>query len=461
MSIKNKNMWGARGGIALRIIALLLAASPCICSAQTADRTALMQLLEALRANGTIDQSTFAAIVRTAGARANDTRQKTADRGRAERELPDVHTGTRFEVIAPGGDFRFRIGGRIQVDAAAYDGDRADLGDGTRVRRARLFAQGVLARDWAYKLQYDFTASGAGGINDAFIAYTGLGPWSVKVGHFKEPFSLENMTSSKYVTFIERALPEVFRPARSIGVAAATHGTDWSAAAGVFGEGVGTSPAGADENDEGYAGTARFTWAPLPEPQRLLHLGVAGSYRAVDQTDSLRLRQRPESNITNVRLVDTGTFDADAFVLLGLEAAVQLGPVHLQSEYMRMEVDRALAGNADVDVDGFYGEAGIFLTGESRNYSPTAGKFGRIDPLRPLAHGGFGAWQVAARFSSLDLSDGDVDGGEQRDVTVGVNWWPITNLRFSVSYTKVLDADGGPNPHDEPSIFSLRSQVEF
>ncbi len=453
-------------------------------AAQADSNEALYELLKALHKNGTIDESTYQAIRRVAeqGDEASeaktrevvqeDVKQQVAEQAEkqaAEADAggqPRVNTDGKLEVTSAEGDFKARLGGRVQADAAAYDDDQADLGSGTRIRRARLFMSGVLWSDWAYKLQYNFTDSGADGITDAFIAYTGFEPVSLKVGHFKEPFSLETLTSSKHVTFMERALPSVFHPGRSIGGQVATHGDNWSAAAGVFGEGAGTSPrnvpaaSSTNEVDEGYGVTGRATWAPMHNDRTVVHLGAAGSWRKFDQEDTFRLRQRPETNITNVRLVDTGDFNADDYALMGLETAVLYDAFHFQGEYMRMDVS-GTSGNPDADFDGYYAEIGYFLTGERKNYSPGSGTFGRIKPNSIVGEGGIGAWQLATRFSSLDLTDGAIIGGEEDNVTLGLNWWPIPNLRFSANYIRVLDVDGGANAGDEPSAFTLRSQVEF
>lgn len=450
--------------------------------AQAESNEALYELLKALHKNGTIDETTYQAIRRVAeqGDEAGEAKTREVVKQEVEQQVAKqvesqttdagtdgvkVDTDGKFEVTSADGAYSARLGGRIQADAAAYDDDQADLGSGTRIRRARLFMKGVLWNDWAYKLQYDFTGSGAGGIADAFIAYTGFDPVSLKVGHFKEPFSLENMTSSKYVTFMERGLPEVFRPGRSIGMQIATHGDNWSAAAGFFGEGAGTSPrnvpatSSTNEVDEGYGVTGRATWAPLHNDRTVVHLGAAGSWRKTDQQDTFRLRQRPETNITNVRLVDTGSFSADDYALMGLETALLYDAFHFQGEYMRMDVSGA-NGNSDAEFDGYYAQIGYFLTGERKNYSASSGSFGRIKPNSIVGEGGIGAWQLATRFSSLDLTDGAIIGGEEDNVTLGINWWPAPNLRFSANYVRVLEVDG-PNAGDEPSGFTLRSQVEF
>ncbi len=166
----------------------------------------------------------------------------------ATKDQPKINKG-KLQVESKGGDFSFRVGGRVQVNAATYTEDKLNHNDGTEMRRARLFAEGKLWHDWGYKFEYDFVNSGSAGIQDAFLDYNGIQNWKVRTGHFKEPFSLQTLTSSKYILFMERSLPNVFVPGRNIGLSASTWGDQWSLSAGLFGEGI---DGASDNNDEGY-----------------------------------------------------------------------------------------------------------------------------------------------------------------------------------------------------------------
>lgn len=95
------------------------------------------------------------------------------------------------------------------------------------------------------------------------------------------------------------------------------------------------------------------------------------------------------------------------------------------------------------------------------NYKSSGGNFSKINPKSVVGDGGLGAWQVAARFSNLDLNDGDINGGEAQSFTLGVNWYATAKIRFTLNYVDVLEADGGPHPEDEPSLIQFRSQLAF
>jgi phosphate-selective porin OprO/OprP len=192
-----------------------------------------------------------------------------------------------------------------------------------------------------------------------------------------------------------------------------------------------------------------------------VHLGAAGSWRTPDDADTIRFRQRPESHVTDVRLVNTGAIDADDFTRGGAEAAAVLGPFSLQGEYIGAHVNRQTPGAPDVWFDGWYALGSWFLTGESRAYEFERGAFGNVKPQRVVGQGGIGAWELLARYSNIDLLDEDIEGGEQDDLTIGLNWYPTSNLRLLLNYVRVLDVNGGSSARVEPAAFQARAQVHW
>lgn len=459
--------------IILNLFALL---SFCVVTSVQAENQALMELLKALQENGTIDEQVYELVKNVAQSESENQKKvvqeitreevsqsvdrvvdKAADK--AVKEKVELASKELAKEEKEKSENSIRIGGRIQIDAATYNGDIAGHSDGTEIRRARLFAQGNLGKAWGYKLQYDFADDIViDGLRDAYLDFKGFESFKIRVGHTKESFSLQNMTSSKYVLFTERALPIVFTRGRNLGLELSHNDNNWSAALGLFGRGVN----GAElDNDEGFGVSSRATYAPINEGNRVLHLGVTAAYRSTGSIDALRFRVRPESHLTNTRLVDTGLFDADSYNRFVGEAAFISGPFHVQGEYYYTSVDRDISTNADLDFSGFYVEGGWFLTGESMNYKPSKGIYSRVTPKGIVGKGGIGAWQVALRFSSLDLTDKDVIGGEEDNFTLGLNWYATPNIRFAANYVNVLDVDGGSNDGDEPESFQIRSQVEF
>lgn len=338
------------------------------------------------------------------------------------------------------GNVEAQIGGRIHAVAAFVgesDGFKRAADDAENVsgfRRARLYLKGRIWDRIGYKLEYDF----AGGDADFKDVYAELERvpllGTIRGGHFKEPFSLETLTSSNDLTFVERALPAALAPERNFGLMAANTVLDerMTLAAGVFRP---SDDFGFTESDEAWAGTARVTGLPLwaDDGRSLVHLGAAYSHRSFAD-DEGGFDSRPEVPLT-VRALDTGDLALDTTDLVGAEAAWVHGPLSVQSEYVHSFADAP--GGANPDFWGAYVYASWLLTGEHRAYKPGAGAFDRLKPRRPFLFGessGPGAWELAARYSFLDLDDGAANGGEMDAYTLGLNWYWNPNVVILANY---------------------------
>ena len=236
--------------------------------------------------------------------------------------------------------------------------------DGAEFRRARIYLSGTIYNNIDFKMEYDFAAGGRPSFTDVFVELKEIPvAGNFRVGHFKEPFSLEELTSSNYITFMERSLPNVFAPARNTGMM--LHNTladkrmTWAAGvfrnADDFGDsewadkvrGVG------DSSEGGYSFSGRLTGLPWYEEEgrKLLHTGIGYSYQnALENT--IRYRQRPEMAMAD-RFVDTGAIAAEATHLFGPELALVYGPLSLQTEYQFANVDLEEGGGSDPDFPDF------------------------------------------------------------------------------------------------------------
>ena len=354
---------------------------------------ALLDLIKVLRDKGTISDADFQVLknAATSEKQQDDVAEKEEIKKQVAEATKDnikVKTGSSgLKVQSQDGAFKFQVGGRVMVDTAIYDKDKTSLGSGAEIRRARLFAKGTVYNDWFYKAQIDFAGNDVS-LKDLYLGYNGFDAVKITLGHHKEPFSLEELTSSKYITFMERGLPNALSPGRDTGISVSTHGDRWGARLGYFYDGV--------ENDnspdaQGWGVTGRVHFAPLLENGNLVHLGAAASYRG-DGDDEVRFRERPESHVTGTRLVDTGTIsDYSNQTLLGAEAAAVFGPLSLQGEYMQTSVDVDGPGS-DPDFSGWYVFGSYFLTGEQRPYKASHGTFVRVKPKSIVGQGGHGAW---------------------------------------------------------------------
>jgi phosphate-selective porin OprO/OprP len=347
-----------------------------------------------------------------------------------------------FKLTSPDGETSLKLGGRIQSDWAFYDAEprlEASVGplvDGTEFRRARLFVEGTLWDTVEFKAQYDF-AGGTAEFKDVYLGLVDLpGIGGLRVGHTKEPFSFEEQTSSKYILFMERATAvEAFAPSRNDGflIGQGATGDDarvtWRLGAFKDVDNFG------DRLSEEWNFTGRLTGLPLYRDggRRLIHLGLAASLRS-PLDDRIRFRSRPESHLSP-RLVDTGDIAADGATLLGLEALAIQGPLTVQGEWIRTDVD-ALAG-PDPTFDGFYVTLGWILgEGYHHPYSTEGAHLDRLhvkDEDR-FRRGGWAVWELVGRYSSLDLTDATVAGGELDDWTLGLNGYLFSNVRTTFNY---------------------------
>ncbi len=425
-----------------------------------ADKTS-EKLLDILKANGAINQTQYEELSKLV-----KEDEKAAAKA-IENEVKVSLKGGHFKMKTADGQFKMQIGGRIMVDSAWYDDSDNKFGDGTELRRARIFVKGTVWDNWHYKMSYSFV--GGGEIKDAYVKYTGLSqylnfPLDVTFGHFKVPFSLQQAASSKHITFMERALPDAFYPGRNLGVQLSSYGKvmegGWTAAAGWFGKGFDDDEVGAGF-DESTAVAGRVTFAPIATKTKVLHFGGAAEYRSYDANAGtiLRVRERPESHIADNRLVDTKSFSAGNTTKWGFETAGVYGPFSIQGEYMQMNAADVNRSGQDAKLTGWYVYGSYFITGESRNYSANKGAFGRVKPNSIVGQGGWGAWEFAARYSNLDLqSFPGGNGWEEHNITLGLNWYATPSIRFMANY--VLTDSNNPN-FDDPNIFQLRGQIDF
>jgi len=335
--------------------------------------------------------------------------------------------------------FSLGIGGRIQQDWAFIDEDdgikKSAIGpqhDGAEFRRVRIAIKGTLYDNFFFKMQYELDGS-KNKFKDMYMGLKKVGPWesTVKVGHFKEPFSLENLTSSNDITFMERSLPNLFAPGRNTGIAIYSDAFDkrMTFAAGFFRD----TDNGGDSFNDSYGFSIRLTGLPLYiDKNKFVHTGLSYSHREFGG-EVLDYASDPEVHIAS-DFIDTGKFSADSADLVSVEAALVYGPLSLQGEYMMSRVDSTVGGSPDFDA--FYVYGSYFLTGESRKYKKSSGAFDKVSPKRNFfdGSGGFGAWEATLRYSRANLNDQAITGGRLSNVTAGLNWYLNPNARVMLNY---------------------------
>src|SRR5215469_1874900 len=388
--------------------------------------------------------------------------------------------GNRFGIESADGQNSIYLTGRLHFDMGDYlDYHPAskfasvqDLNSGVNARRARIGVTGKFAGDWAYTLIYDFggtTDEGpggggvtTGGIQSALITYNGLNkgpfPLAFDIGYMDTPFTLEEATSSNDIMFVER--PSIQAVASNI------FANDFRSAVGVrsnddrYWAGIyATGPQSGTTHGTGeqFGAFGRATYQVLSAPDYSLHVGadVGGLLKppAVSGIRTITLSDRPEDRVDPTAILGTGALGTAAnpvsdTAVYGVEMAAGWENFFAQGEYYHIDVDRArLSSNG---FDGGYFEASWTITGEHRKYIPAAGAYGSIVPDHPFSpwsdDHGLGAWELAARYSTINLNDhfrpgfapppgsNAVGGGNQTIYQVGLNWYPNANMRFMLDY---------------------------
>ena len=380
---------------------------------------------------------------------------------------------TELDVIG-GSEISFE--GLVQADYNWFDKDVAVLNGSTldgndsdsQIRRSELVLKGKGPGMWNWVLGYDATAKK---FLDANVQYKFNGFTSLTVGQFKQPNSLEELSSTKNNDFISKAMTTNMQGvARRLGIAVATGSDNWTLTGSVFGREMTRNRA----QGNGYGG--RFTIAPINDSGSILHLGISAvDYQAElgkagpNTDDAAQLAVAPDADLAGKKLIDTGVLaGADRVRTIGLEGAWVHGPVKIQSEYMTTDISRN--SNSDFSGDSWYIYGVWNVTGETWGY-----KNGVITTMLPNEPAS-GMWQLGVRYDKADLNDGNVVfgtpnvvngvlGGEESNWTLGVNYYWRSNFKFALNYVKVSSekystsgSSAGTFVQDDPSIVEFRAQ---
>ena len=321
-------------------------------------------------------------------------------------------------------------GGRIMYDMAIWGEEEFD-NTGSEFRRVRLYSSGTMYSNVKYKLQLDF-AGGKIAFKDVWMELNKLPiQGNVKIGHFKEPLRLEGLTSSKYITFMERGLPIAMTPERNTGAMYHTIiGEKLSFQAGVFRK---SDAFGNDKTANNNLNiTSRATYLAMNDGDKLLHLGIANSRRKTnDKTYSFS--SRAENHLGN-NLMDVNYKNQVQNVnIIAGEVAYVNGSLSLQGEALQTTINTEIGQwNTPIthEIMSYYGQVSYFLTGESRSYKSSLAGFGRVKPNNNYGENGWGALEVAARFSAINSQE----DGSLEDITFGLNWYLNSNTRVMLNY---------------------------
>lgn len=374
-----------------------------------------------------------------------------------------------------------RVTGFFQADAGWFNQDNAnriavgDIQDGADFRRARLAATGDVAENVGYMVEFDFGFPGRPSFMDVWLEVRDTTLLNnVKIGQYRQPIGLGGLTSVKELTFIERGLPFAFLPFRQIGAmsygANEEDGYTWALSGFRFP----TDVFGGQIGDNGGYGLATRLTGILAEGDDGSVIHVGGAYSLIDPAnDAVRYRSQPEFFIAETGgaafvpigvptavppFVDTGVVPTNTANIFAAELATTSGSFHAQSEFIYSLVNRSIGST--VGFSGTTAQAAYILTGEHRPYNFKGGVLGRIVPDNDFGQCGYGAFEVAARWSMLDLNDADVRGGNLNTTTLGLNWYLNKFTKFQFNYIHAF-LDSPVNGNSDADIFAVRAQVDF
>ena len=420
--------------------------------------------------------------------------------------------GGRPTITSADGRFSLAIRTLVQYDQGYYmQGSKAlslaaangpDLSSGGNFRRAWLGVQGKLFGDWSYYFNYDFGGSnteGPGHIQQVWLQYDGLGPFALRVGAFSPADGLEDATSASDTIFLERTAPA--DSARNIAggdgrnaVSLVYSDDRWFGSLAYSGNKIQDSGA----FDEQQAAVGRLAGLVYTSDDVKVLLSAGGSYvfkpqdaaagSASTSGGTISFSTAPELTVDNTatKFVTTGSIASDHSWQWGLEAAAGWKSLYAQGGYFRYGIDLRTS-KAAYGFNGWYGLATWVLTGESKPYLPATGAFGNPKPRIPFSFngGGWGAWELAGRFSDLNLNDnagvagsalptGGLRGGEQKIWTLGINWYPVSAVKFALQYENIgidrlgtIPAAGTKAAVNNAQVgqtlntFAIRTQVSF
>lgn len=368
-----------------------------------------------------------------------------------------IDTSRGLEVASMDGESYLKLEAFLALDWVNYQDDENLFGDGTDIRHAKIYFSGIQNGQWIYSLSLDVSSSELE-IDTASIRNNSSFPWSWTVGQFKQPFSLEELTSSRFQTFMERSLINELALDRGLGVAVDYQSIDLNWTVGVFGER--SEEEVDDEGDEGWSITSRLVYAPVVTDVQLLHLGFSLSKQLSNDEHKIKFHTRPESHLTDLKLLDTGKIkDVNQLNRKGLEIVWVYGPWSLQSELIQLSIDRE--DEEPLEFSGWYSQISYFLTGESRRYEFSLAEFKRLKPLYNKT-----AIELALRVSELDLDDADIEGGKGKQTTLGINWYLSDNIKVMLNHSRLdysenADADGDAQGNDQARLWQARMQMEF
>ncbi len=375
-----------------------------------------------------------------------------------------VYWNNGLKADSKDGNTKIKMGGRLQYDVMWIGQDDSlnthfDAKNGSEFRRARIYTSGTIYKNIKFKFQMDF-AGGNAVIKDAYIQLTKI-PYvgNIRVGNFKEPSGLSMLTSSKYITFMERPLANAFDNDRDLGFMLFNqyYKKRLSWFAGYFHPNNSTAKYVGKDYDLVF----RLTGLPIYNVEggyKVLHLGssFAHQYRS---NNEVSFSLRPEAHLAP-KYLNLKIDEVDNINDINGEFLFIFNSLSIEAEYTQAIVkpsSTSTLSKSSYNFHAYYATISWFLTGEHKNYVTSNTFFDRVTPRKNLGEdGGIGAFELALRYSFMNLDNADLNGGVMSDITGGINWYlnPATRVMFNYVYSDVKNIG-------KANIFQMRFQIAF
>ncbi len=353
--------------------------------------------------------------------------------------------------------FRYWFDNRVYFDGAVYfgnneyQGEDNAIGNGVNIRRMRFAMKTILWGHWGGEIDFDFGNNGVD-IKDAYVRYIGKN-WQIKAGNFREPMSIETMTTSRYITFLERPYATEQSPSRHLGVDYKMWTNHFFFEGGLFSSVIANDLI-RDQNkkqgtNSGWSVTARVAWAPIKKDKMVLHLGISGSYRVPkipelgDPVNSFRYGENAETEINRKKYIDTDWIEHSKHkVILGLEAAYAIKNFRVQGEYLQTRISRDSTkvpqDENKVKLGGFYIMGAWLINNADYYYNMGDAEFSQVD----FRNNQKGVFEVALRYSYMNANTFKEDqvvpwmqGGSGEVYTAGVSYYFNYNVKLMLNYS--------------------------
>jgi phosphate-selective porin OprO and OprP len=349
-------------------------------------------------------------------------------------------------------DYKMWFDLRVQTDGAIFFGDVMNpIANGLEMRRVRLAFKAELPGPWEAEVDMDF-ADALADLKDAYLLYNASPRLDIKVGYYKERFSMEQNTSSRFLTFMERpAALRTIAPSRHIGIQFHYYRPYVIAVGGLHFQDAGDFEVVENRktnyaagNNEGYSLTGKITALPFyNDVEKGLHLAVAGSYRTPkthDRIDMVRFDSRSNININRIKYLDTDRIsNVDNYTLANFEFAGFYRNIKFASEYIMAQVNRyeskvdgeKIGSLPSENLSGFYVMSSIMLFGGQHVYNNYQGEFTQPLKGRPWGDVEFG---LRYDFTDFNSREGGVMAGSGEGFTLALSYYTPSNVKLIMNY---------------------------